>query len=131
MEQTTYSPRDMEMTGETREKPMFETPRSSRFVRRRDYDTSARRNLMVNFAEAENINSPINASIPICSELDQKWQEDVYQEFDEIGTSQWKNFTIFWGLLFLARGAGLYLFYTYFPGYMLLCLTREFLLSGA
>lgn len=62
---------------------------------------------MVNFEEAENINSPINASTPICSELDQQWQEEVYQEIDKIGTSQWKNFTIFWGLLFLAGSVGL------------------------
>ena len=109
--------------------PIFETPRRPGLVQRGDR-SSARRNLTVSFNEQGNVNSPLRASTPQYEDPAQRSEICADSEDYRGRPRRWKIFFTLWFLVFVLGGSCVYFLYKYFPGYMLLCFTKEFLISG-
>ena len=128
---TSLSPVDMELTAGVPGPPP-QTPRTPGLFPRRDAST-VRRNLMSAFDESDQTvqapgvvtPEPISASTP-----------EVVAEPAEmfncvaIPKRKWSKFICVWIIVFLLGCVCVSALYMYFPGYLLLCFTKEFLLTG-
>ena len=128
---TSLSPVDMELTAGVPGPPP-QTPRTPGLFPRRDAST-VRRNLMSAFDESDQTvqapgvvtPEPISASTP-----------EVVAEPAEmfncvaIPKRKWSKFICVWIIVFLLGCVCVSALYMYFPGYLLLCFTKEFLVTG-
>ena len=123
---TSYSPRDMELTEGVQDRPLSETPRGRLRL------STVRRNLADTFDEAaadpdETFPLEIGGGQPLHASTPR-----IVDTAEGSNTkSQWRNLFLFWIFMFVLGGACVLAIYRYFPGYMLLCLTKEFLVAGS
>ena len=116
-ERTTYSPKNMELTGNMPTNSAPNSPMSPRFID----DNTVRRNLLPEFnCETP---SPIRGSVEsetLCSATEHhRGQNGV----------TWSAFVRFWICVLLLCAITIVSVYRYFPGYLLLCLTREIMIA--
>ena len=136
-DRTRYSPQDMELTQGVQDRSEPETPKRPGIFRRREPQlTTVRRNLMNVFDNSDTedtipleedsacIPQPVDASTPANREPDSFVRE-------ESSDSKWSVFIFTWSVVFIVGAACLSALYTYFPGFLLSHLTREFIISGA
>ena len=133
MNRTKYSPRDMELTAGVGQQSVIETPRGTEVFPQGNTQThTARRNLLGAFEDAESEQTilmeiegsdfpqQVDTSTPIVSE----------SSVEEENKIRWSGFLFIWAVIFAVGGFIVFVLYKYFPGYMLMCLTKEFLISG-
>lgn len=70
---------------------------------------------------------PMIENIPID---DDSYRGEMNETHGSREVFSWNRFITFWILVILFECAVAYAIYTYFPQYMILCLTNEFMLSG-
>ena len=134
MNRTRHSPRDTEFTAGVGQQSVIETPRGTEvFPQRNTQTTTARRNLLGAFDDAESEQTipmeiegsdfpqPADTSTPLVSE----------PTVEEENKTRWGGFLFIWTVIFAIGGFIMFVLYKYFPGYMLMCLTKEFLISGS
>ena len=113
---------------------VIETPRGTEvFPQRNTQTTTARRNLLGAFEDAESEQTnpmeiegsdfpqPVDTSTPLVSE----------PSVEEENKTRWSGFLFIWTVIFAIGGFIMFVLHKYFPGYMLMCLTKEFLISGS
>ena len=134
MNRTRYSPRDMELTAGVGQQSVIETPRGTEvFPQRNTQTTTMKRNLLGAFEDAESEQTipmeiegsdfpqPFDTSTPLGSE----------PSVEEENKIRWSGFLFIWAVIFAIGGFIMFVLHKYFPGYMLMCLTKEFLISGS
>ena len=135
MNRIRYSPRDMELTAGFEQQSVIETPRGTEIFPQRNAQTStARRNLLFfAFEDAESEQTipmeiegtyfpqPVDTSTSLVSE----------PSVEEDNKTRWSGFLFIWTVIFAIWGIIMFVLYKYFPGYILMCLTKEFLISGS
>ena len=133
MNRTRYSPQDMGLTAGVGQQNVIETPRGTEVFPQGNTQThTARRNLLGAFEDAESEQTipmeiegsdfpqQVDTSTPLVSE----------PSVEEENKTRWNGFLFIWTMLFTIGGFIMFVLYKYFPGYMLMCLTKEFLISG-
>ena len=130
-DRTSYTPRDMDTTEGVSGEIISDTPRTpERPIR--ETPSTVRRNLLRDFENADEDqtcvkgvrNEPNYTSTPLPDPLSDQLTEEYTTE------PGWCRFVALWIMtIFLGSGV-LFALYMYFPGYMLLCLTKEILISG-
>ena len=113
---------------------MIETPRGTEvFPQGNTQKYTARRNLLGAFEDAESEQTipmemegsdfpkQVNTSTLLVSEPSVEGENKT----------RWNGFLLIWTVLFAIGGFIMFVLYKYFPGYMLMCLTKEFLISGS
>ena len=124
-DRTTYSPRNMELTGNFPDNKGNTIPavHCHDGLTTPEVRSPVRRNLLSSFDESTR--TPLGSSTQIETEAEMK-----QTAFTEVPVSSWSKFTTIWiGIIIMCVGSAIAL-YHYFPGYMLLCLTKEFLCTG-
>ena len=134
MNRTRYSPRDMELTAGVGQQSVIETPRGTEvFPQRNIQTTTMKRNLLGAFEDAgseqtipmeiegSDFPHPMDTSTPLGSE----------PSVEEENKTRWNGFLFIWTVLFAIGGFIMFVLYKYFPGHMLMYLTKEFLISGS
>ena len=134
MNRTRYSPRDMELTAGVGQQSVIETPRGTEVFPQRNKQTPTdSRNLCGAFEDAESEQTipmeiegsdfpqPADTSTPLGSE----------PSLEEENKTRWSGFIFIWTVIFAIAGFIVFVLYKYFPGYMLMCLTKDFLISGS
>ena len=134
MNRTRYSPRDMGLTAGIGQQTVIETPRGTEVFPQGNTQTyTTRRNLLGAFEDAESEQTipmeiegsgfpqQVDTSTPLVSE----------PSVEEENKTRWNGFLFIWTVLFAIGGFIMFVLYKYFPGYMLMCLTKEFLISGS
>ena len=71
--------------------------------------------------EGSDFPQQVDTSTPLVSE----------PSVEEENKTRWNGFLFIWTVLFAIGGFFMFVLYKYFPGYMLMCLTKEFLISGS
>lgn len=122
-ERTDYSPVDMELTSGASDTLRPETPRIGESVSREDHSV-VRRNLMIFLCDVNAIGTPLQASTPRCVD-----STSVRQNTKNEQSFVYKF--ISWICVFILGSAAVFELYQHFPGYMLLGLTKEYLICGA
>ena len=134
MNRTRYSPRDLELTAGVGQQSVIETPRGTEvFPQQNTQATTMKRNLLGAFEDAESEQTipmeiegsdfpqPVDTSTPLGSE----------PSVEEENKIRWSGFLFIWAVIFAIGGFIVFVLYKYFPGYMLMCLTKEFLMPGS
>ena len=134
MNRTRYSPRDMELIAGVGQQSVIETPRGTEVFPQRNTQThTTRRNLLGTFEDEESEQTipmekersdfpqPVDTGTPLVSE----------PSVEEENKTRWSGFLFIWTVIFAIGGFIMFLLHKYFPGYMLMCLTKEFLISGS
>ena len=134
MNRARYSPRDMGLTAGVGQQSVIETPRGTEVFPQGNTQTpTVRRNLLGAFEDAESEQTipleiegsdfpqQVNTSTPLGSE----------PSVEEENKTRWRGFLFIWTVLFTIGGFIMIVLYKYFPGYMLMCLTKEFLMPGS
>ena len=124
----------MELTAVVGQQSVIETPRGTEVFPQRNTQTpTARRNLLDALEDAESEQTipmevkgsdfpqPAGTSNPLVSE----------PSVEEENKTRWNGFLFIWTVIFAIGGFIMFVLHKYFPGYMLMCLTREFLISGS
>ena len=134
MNRTRYSPRDMGLTRGVGQQSVIETPRGTEVFPQRNTQTpTARRNLLGAFEDAESeqtIPMEIEGS-DFPQQVDTRTPLVSEPSVEEENETRWSGFRFIWTLIFAIGGFIMFVLYKYFPGYMLMCLTKEFLISGS
>ena len=131
MNRTTFSPRDMELTDGLPQSPIVATPpRTGIFRQRGDNPQTVRRNLMSSF---DNADQTAMDGIATSTPLPDVSPEREIQSLNAYNKkrNEWSCFIVMWIIVFVFGCVGVYALYHYFPGYLLLCLTKELLISGS
>lgn len=124
-----YSSRKMNFTDIDNEPATPKTPRIQRNIKRsllnsfmesEDATTIAERNTNEN-------TEPMITSTPID---DDSYRGEMNETHGPREAFCWNGFITFWILVILSGYAVAYAIYTYFSRYMVLCLTKEFMISG-
>ena len=134
MNRTRYSPQDMELTAGVGQQSVIETPRGTNVFPQRNTQTHmARRNLLGAFEDAES-----EQTIPMEMEgshfpksMDTSTSVISEPSVEDENNTRWGRFLFIWTVIVAIGGFILFVPYKYFPGYMLMCLTKEFLISGS
>ena len=71
--------------------------------------------------EGSDFPQPVDTSTPLGSE----------PSVEEENKIRWSGFLFIWAVIFAIGGFIVFVLYKYFPGYMLMCLTKEFLMPGS
>ena len=134
MNRTRYSPRDMGLTAGVGQQSVIETPRGTEVFPQGNIQAhTAKRNLLGAFEDAESEQTipmeiqgsdfpqQVDTSTPLVSE----------PSVEEENKTRWSGFLFIWTVLFTIGEFIMFVLYKYFPGYMLMCLTKEFLISGS
>ena len=134
MNRTRYSSRDMELTAGVGQQSVIETPRGTEVFPQRNTQThTTRRNLLGAFEDEESEQTipmeiegsdflqPVDTGTPLVSE----------PSVEVENKTRWSGFLFIWTVIFAIGGFIMFVLYKYFPGYMLMCLTKEFLISGS
>lgn len=122
-ERADYSPADMELTSGASNTLRPGTPRIGESVSREDHSV-VRRNLMISFCDVNAIATPLQASTPRCVD-----STSVRQNTENEKSFVYKF--ISWVCVFIIGSAAVFELYQHFPGYMLLGLTKEYLICVA
>ena len=134
MNRTRYSPRDMGLTAGVGQQNVIETPRGTEVFPQGNTQThTARRNLLGAFEDAESeqtIPMEIEGS-DFPQQVDTSTRLVSEPSVEEENKTRWNGFLFIWTVLFTIGGFIMFVLYKYFPGYMLMCLTKEFLISGS
>lgn len=120
-ERTDYSPVDMEITSGASNTLRPETPRTDESVSQEDHSV-VHRNLMNFFCDVNAIGTPLQASTPRCIDSTSvRHNNENEQSFVYKYTS--------WICVFILSSAAVFeVVYQHYPGYMLLGLTKEYLI---
>ena len=118
----------MELTAGVGQQSVIETPRGTEvFPQRNTQTTTMKRNLLGAFEDAgskqtipmeiegSDFPQPVDTSTPLGSEP----------------SVRWSGFLFIWTVIFAIGGFIMFVLYKYFPGYMLICLTKKFLILGS
>lgn len=120
-EHTTFSPRDMELTGNI---PPASTPESRVVTTPKTQGSNIRRKLLPEFDRE----SPSPIQIPTeYNESTAVYDNNLPSPNVESKDSRWSSFLRFWITVILLCVTLLVAVYHYFPGRLLYCLTKEFL----
>ena len=71
--------------------------------------------------KGSDFSQPADTSNPLVSE----------PSVEEENKTRWSGFLFIWTVIFAIGGFIMFVLHKYFPGYMLMCLTKEFLISGS
>ena len=134
MNRTRYSPRDMGLTAGVGQQSVIETPWGTEvFLQGKTQRHTTKRNLLGAFEDAESEQTipmeiegsdfpqQVDTSTPLVSE----------PSVEEENKRQWNGFLFIWTVIFTIGGFIMLVLYKYFPGYMPMCLTKEFVISGS
>ena len=123
----------MELTAGVGQQSVIETPRGTEvFPQRNTQTTTMKRNFLGAFEDAESEKTipmeiegsdfpqPVDTSTPLGSEPSV-----------EENKIRWSGFLFIWTVTFAIGGFIVFVLCKYFPGYMLMCLTKEFLMPGS
>lgn len=124
-----YSSRKMDFTDIDNEPATPETPRFQRNVKRSLLNSFIESEDATPIAERNTIENtePMITSIPVD---DDSYRGEMNETHGPREVFSWNGFITFWILVILFGCAVAYAIYTYFPRYMVLCLTKEFMISG-